>query len=129
MRKSDTQAFVNHLIVYTLALICFGGTVGMGTVWLRHQIATSADTVRDLESRIRTADRRIAEQHAAIESASNPAMLEYLNKKWNLGLQQATPAQVWHINADPVFTLAAKRNRELFNDGTEAVSFNVALRN
>ena len=36
MKKTDTHAFVNQLLVYTLVMICFSGSIGLGTVWLRH---------------------------------------------------------------------------------------------
>ena len=35
MNKSDTHAFVNQLLVYTLVMICFTGSVGLSTVWFR----------------------------------------------------------------------------------------------
>ncbi len=129
MKKSDTRAFVNQLLVYTLGMICFSGSIGMGTVWLRHQISQSANTTRVLDSRLREVERHIAEFNAEIERAQSPAMLEYLNQQWRLGLQQATPAQVTHVGTDPVRNLVAKRNREIFTDSPAAVRLNVALRN
>jgi hypothetical protein len=129
MKKSDTHAFVNQLLVYTLGLICFSGSVGMGTVWLRHRISESANAARVMESRIREVERHIDEYKAEIVAAQNPAVLEQLNRQWQLGLQRATPAQVVHVGADPVQTLAAKRNREIFTDSPAAVSVRLSLRN
>lgn len=129
MKKTDTHAFVNHLLVYTLVMIGFTGSIGIGTVWLRHQISQSANTTRVLDGRLREVERHIAEFTAEIERAQSPAMLEYLNQQWRLGLQQATPAQVMHVGTDPVRNLVAKRNREIFTDSPAAVRLNVALRN
>ncbi len=130
MHKSDNRAFVNQFLIYSLVgMLCFGGTVGMGTVWLRHQISESANAARLVENRIREIERHITEYRAEITRLQNPAELERLNREWRLGLQQATPAQVVHVGADPVRTLAAKRNRELFTDSPAAVTLNVAFRN
>lgn len=127
MKKSETHAFVNQLLVYTLVAIGCSGSIGVGTVWLRHQISLSANEAKNLEARINEVERHIAEKKTEVEAAQNPAMLEYLNQQWRLGLQQPTPQQVQHVAADPVMLLAAKRNRGLFSDGP-AVSFQVALK-
>jgi len=129
MKKTDNHAFVNQLLVYTLGLICFSGSVGMGTVWLRHRISESANAARVMDSRIREVERHIAEHKAEIERAQSPAVLEQLNRQWRLGLQQALPAQVVHVGTDPVRSLAAKRNRELFTDSPAAISVRLSLRN
>ncbi len=128
MKKTDTHAFVNQLLVYTLVMICFSGSIGLGTVWLRHQISLSANSARVLEARYNEVERHIAETKAAVESAQNPAMLEVLNKEWKLGLQRPTEQQVQRITVDPVRQLAAKRNREIFADSPAAISFQVALK-
>lgn len=130
MKKSETHAFVNQLLVYTLVVIGFSGSIGLGTVWLRHQISLSANAAKQLEARLNEVERHIAEKKTEIERAQSPAMLEYLNEHWQLGLQPPAPSQVQHIDADPVRLLAAKRNRALFADESEplAVSFQVALK-
>ena len=128
MQKSETHAFVNQLLVYTLVVIGFSGSIGLGTVWLRHQISLSANAAKTLEAQINEVERHITERKTEIEAARSPAMLEYLNKEWRLGLQRPTPQQVQHIATDPVMLLAAKRNRELFSDGPAAISFQVALK-
>lgn len=128
MKKSEPHAFVNQLLVYTLVVIGFSGSIGLGTVWLRHQISVTANTAKQLEARFNEVERHIREKEAEIARAESPAMLEYLNEHWQLGLQPPAPAQVQHIEADPVRLLAAKRNRALFADEPVAVSFQVALR-
>jgi len=130
MRNSTTQAFVNQLLVYTLVVIGCSGSIGLGTVWLRHQISLSANAAKQLEARLNVVERHIAEKKTEIERAQSPAMLEYLNEHWQLGLQPPAPGQVQHMNVDPVRLLAAKRNRALFADEAEsvAVSFQVGLK-
>lgn len=128
MKKSETHAFVNQLLVYTLVVIGFSGSIGLGTVWLRHQISLSANATKQLEARLNEVKRHILEKNAEIERAQSPAMLEYLNEQMKLGLQPPSPQQVQHIAGDPVQLLAAKRNRGLFPDEPVAVSFQVALK-
>ena len=128
MKKSETHAFVNQLLVYTLVVIGFSGSIGLGTVWLRHQISLSANSAKQLEARLNEVERHIAEKKTEIEKAQSPAMLEYLNEQWKLGLQPPSPQQVQHIAGDPVRLLAAKRNRGLFPDESVAISFQVALK-
>ena len=128
MKKSETHAFVNQLLVYTLVVIGFSGSIGLGTVWLRHQISLSANAAKQLEARINEVKRHIHEKDAEIEKAQSPAMLEYLNEQMKLGLQPPAPQQVQHIVGDPVRLLAAKRNRGLFPDEPVAVSFQVTLK-
>jgi len=128
MKKSETHAFVNQLLVYTLVVIGFSGSIGLGTVWLRHQISLSANATKQLEARLNEVQRHIDEKNTEIAKAQSTAMLEYLNEKWQLGLQPPSPQQVQHIVGDPVRLLAAKRNRGLFPDEPAAVSFQVALK-
>lgn len=128
MKKSETHAFVNQLLVYTLVVIGFSGSIGLGTVWLRHQISVTANATKQLEARLGEVRRHIAEKTVEIESAESPAMLELRNKQWALGLQPPAPAQIQHIDVDPVRYLAAKRNRALFADEPAAVSFQVVLK-
>jgi hypothetical protein len=128
MKKTETHAFVNQLLVYTLVVIGFSGSIGLGTVWLRHQISLSANAAKQLEARLNEVERHIAEKKTEIEKAQSPAMLEYLNDQMKLGLQPPSPQQVQHIAGDPVRLLAAKRNRGLFPDEPVAVSFQVALK-
>lgn len=128
MKKSETHAFVNQLLVYTLVVIGFSGSIGLGTVWLRHQISVTANTVKRLEARLAEVKRHSDEKEAEIGSAESPAMLELRNEQWQLGLQPPAPNQVQHIDIDPVRQLAAKRNRALFADEPVAVSFQVVLK-
>jgi hypothetical protein len=32
MNKSDRHAFVNQMLIYTLVMICFSGSIGMNTI-------------------------------------------------------------------------------------------------
>jgi hypothetical protein len=128
MKTSSTQAFVNHLLVYTLVLIGLGGSVGLGTVWLRHQISLTANATKVLDARIADLERRIEETTTAIETERDPQVLLRRNAEWKLGLVAPQPDQVVRVSEDSALRLAAKRNRLLFGDGAISVSFPVAVR-
>ena len=128
MHKHDNHAFVNQLLVYTLVMICFSGSIGLGTVWMRHQISATANSAKVLDSRCNEIERQINQMRAAVEREQDPAILKLRNDQWNLGLVQPAPQQINYLNEDPVMRLAAKHNRDLFNnDGPAAtVSFQLA---
>jgi hypothetical protein len=117
MNKSHSHAFVNQLLVYALVMICFTGSVGLGTVWLRHQISLAADRCKKIEAGIAELDRHLAETRAAIETEEGPDILKKRNIEWQLGLVPPTEAQVAErVGQDPGLRLVAKNNRGLFAD-------------
>lgn len=116
MDKRDSHAFVNQLLVYTLVMICFSGSIGLGTVWMRNQIAQTANRIRLLEARTNEAERHLAETNTMVAAEQSSAVLEKRNQQWRLGLVVPTEPQVIRIDRNAEERLAAKRNAELFND-------------
>jgi hypothetical protein len=127
MNKQATHAFVNQLLVYTLVMICFTGSVGLGTVWLRYQMSVTANRNKLLETRIAEVERHLAETTTEIETEQGPAMLQRHNTEWHLGLVQTKEARVSHVNEEVGIRLAAKRNQGLFSDvGVNPVVFHLS---
>jgi Tfp pilus assembly protein PilN len=127
-QPSGTQAFVNQFLVYALVAICGSTSIGLGTVWMRHQISLSANANKVLESQIAGLERRIEEADSAIASEQDPAVLNRRNAEWQLGLVAPAETQVRRVPDDVVMRLAAKHNRTLFGGEVPAtVSFRVAL--
>ena len=124
--KISNHAFVNQLLVYTLVMICFSGSIGLGTVWMRHQISLTANATKVLDARIAELDRRLDETKTVLEAEQDPVVLKHRNAEWHLGLVQPTADQIVRLPGDPVMRLAAKHNRGLFNDGVAPVT--VSLR-
>ncbi|MDB6168916.1 MAG: hypothetical protein JWM88_1780 [Verrucomicrobia bacterium] len=116
MNRTSNHAFVNHLLVYTLVMICFTGSIGLGTVWMRHQISLTANATKVLDARIAEMERRVNETTAVMEAEQDPAVLKRRNSEWRLGLVQPAPEQVVRVAGDPVMRLAAKRDRALYTD-------------
>lgn len=129
MKTTDTHAFVNQFLVCLLVTFCFSGSIGLGTVWMRHQISATANANRKLEAHIDDLKRRIDETETVIEGEQSSDVLRRRNAEWRLGLAPATETQVVRVTEDPVMRLAQRHNRDLFNDRAPVVSFTLAARN
>ena len=123
MNRSSNHAFVNQLLVYTLVMICFSGSIGLGTVWMRHQISLTANATKTLDARTVELSRRIEENTAKIEAEQDESVLRARNVAWHLGLVPQRPEQYVEITGDPALRLAAKNNsRAAFGDRAEFTS-------
>ncbi len=127
MKISSSQGFVNQLLVYTLVMIGFSGSIGLGTVWMRHQISVTANSTKLLEARMAEVERHLAETATAAETERDPSILLRRNREWRLGLVPPDRTQIVHVGEDPVMRLAAKRNRGLFGDAAPTISLPIAL--
>jgi hypothetical protein len=114
-------------MVYALVAIFGGASIGLGTVWMRHQISMVANTNKVLEATIAGLERRIEEADAAIASEQDPDVLIRKNDFWKLGLVAPAETQVRRVAEDPVLRLAALRNQTLFGERQATVSLHVVL--
>lgn len=126
MRPTSQHAFVNQFLVYTLLAMGLSGTIGLSTVWMRHQISLTANANRALDARIVEVQRHIAEATTAIEGEQDTATLLQRNSQWRLGLVPPSQAQVVHITEDAVNHLAVKRDRGLFGDTAVSITLPLA---
>lgn len=127
MKISSSHGFVNQLLVYTLVMIGFSGSIGLGTVWMRHQISVTANSTKILDARMAEVERHLAETITAAETERDPSVLLRRNVEWRLGLVPPDRTQIVHVSEDPVMRLAAKRNRGLFGDSAPTISLPIAL--
>lgn len=127
VQKRGARAFVNQFMVYALVAICGSASIGLGTVWMRHQISVAANANKALEASIADLERQIEETDAAIAAEQDPAVLNRRNAEWRLGLVPPAETQVRRVSEDPVARLAAIQNRKLFGDGPATVNLRVAL--
>jgi hypothetical protein len=126
-KKMKSRAFVNQFMVYALVAICGSASIGLGTVWIRHQISIAANANKVLEASIADLERRIEETDAAISAEQDPAVLNRRNVEWHLGLVAPEEVRVHRFPDDPVARLAAVQNRKLFGEGPATVNLRVAL--
>lgn len=118
---------MNQFMVYALVAICGSASIGLGTVWMRHQISVVANENKVIETSIADVERRIEEADAAIAAEQDPAVLARRNTEWHLGLVAPGETQVRRVSEDPVMRLASLRNRKLFGEAPATVNFRVAL--
>jgi len=117
MKPNSTHAFVNQLLVCTLVLVCATGGVGVGTVWLRHQISVSANASKALEAQLQTINRRLDIVNADVGREQSWEALMRRNDQWKLGLEIAQErTQIRRVNVDVAARLAAKRNGSFLTD-------------
>ena len=120
---SGTGAFVNQLVVYTLVLIVFTGSIGFGTVWLRHEISTAANRNKNLQAHVDDVKRHLDQLTAEIAAAQTPDALIRLDSSLRLGLDTPRQEQIEYVAADVEQRLAAKRNAGLFSAEVRPVTF------
>ncbi len=124
--KKNSQAFVNQIVVCLLVTICFGGTVGLGTVLMRHQISTTANLNRQLAAELTEMRRLISEKTAAIESEQHPELLRGLNTRMQLGLVPMNDVPLYNVTEDPVRRMVERANAGVFTDGPSSIRFDLA---
>lgn len=128
--SSSSHGFANQLLVCLLVTFGLGGSIGLGTVWMRHQISLIANHNRELATRITSVERRIAETTAEIEGEQGSEVLRRRNVEFRLGLAPASDQQVVRVTEEDMIRHAAMRNRDLFKDAAApSVKFTLALTN
>jgi len=113
MNKS-AHAFVNQLLIGTLVMICFSGSLGLGTVWLRQQISLEANRNKQLEAQLAEVNRHLDETTAAIAAEQSPDALLRRDAAWHLGLVPPREPQVMRVADDVEQRLTAKNRARLF---------------
>jgi hypothetical protein len=132
MRPPPSNSVVNRVVVLTLLLLVFSGTLGLGAVWVRQEIFSTANRVRVTQARIADVDRQLDEVTAGVATALSPATLLRRNETLRLGLAAPREEQVRRVEVSPELLLAAKRNREVFTvtnasfTGSAPVTFRLA---
>ena len=114
MKTFGTHAFVNQLVIGLVVTLGFGGTVGLGTVWMRHRVSVVADENAALQRQLVEVGRRITDLSALVEQAKSEDVLRSENESMHLGLVPMTLAQINPVPVDPVARLVARANRRIF---------------
>lgn len=109
--KKNSQAFVNQLLVCLLVTMTFGGTLGLGTVWMRHQISVTAKANRTLLAEINEVNRRSDDIEAIIRSEQRPELLRRANLEFRLGLVPMNEVQVVHVTENVAQRMVERANR------------------
>jgi hypothetical protein len=123
MQKSDVNAFINQVLIHTLVLFVFTGSIGLGTVWLRHEISLVANRNRKLQAGIAEVQQRIDECNAEIAAAQGADNLIRLNSQWRLGLVQPRPEQSEYATGPIEQWLLTQGGPELFTAEIQPVVY------
>jgi hypothetical protein len=131
MKTSDTHAFANQLLICLLVCISVGGSVGLGAVWMRHQISVTANANRRLVARVADIERNCDDTKALIAAAQDRDVIRRRNDEWHLGFSPVKDNHLVRVNEDPVARLMTRNNRELLpaDRVLPAFSFTVAVKN
>ena len=109
--KQNSQAFVNQLLVCLLVTMTFGGSIGLGTVWVRHQISVTAKANRALLAEITEVNRRSDDIEAQIRSEQRPELMRRLNLEFRLGLAPMNEVPTVHITENVNQRMVERANR------------------
>jgi len=129
--KTNSSAFVHQLVLCVLVTFAVAGSTGLGTVWMRHQISTTANTNRLLAAELTRIERLIDEKKTLIETEQAPEKLRTLNTGMRLGLVPMSEVHVEHVTENTADRLAQRAGRFLDTDRAAAkppVSIQFALR-
>jgi len=125
--RTNNHAFINQFFLCTLFTICFSGSIGLGTVWMRHQISLTANANKVLEA----APRRIGpstSRKRLPRSRSSKRLRSWNNATCAWGYPWLRPV-VQDVRENPTLHLASKASRGLLTDRVVPVSFRLASRN
>jgi hypothetical protein len=114
--KNTTHGFVNQILLCLLVTIGFGGSIGVGTVWMRHQISATAKRNGELATEFKRLERLIDEKKTVIETEQAPDKLRTLNSVMRLGLVPMNEVPVWLVTENTTQRMAARANRDVLGD-------------
>ena len=128
--KNSSRAFVNQLLVCLLVTMTFGGSLGLGTVWVRHQISLTAKANRALLAEISEINRRSDDIEALIRSEQRPELLRQLNLEFRIGLAPMNEVPIVHVTDNVTQRMVERASRWSNPErvGLEPVTFRVAQR-
>lgn len=112
MKPPPPSALVNKIVILTLGLLLFSGTLGLGAVWVRQEIFATANRSRVIEGELADVTRKIDEVRAQVATAESVASLLDLNRALGLALASPRELQVVRVDRDPVVELSRKRAAE-----------------
>lgn len=112
MKPPPPNALVNKVVVLTLGLLLFSGSLGLAAVWVRQEIFATANRSRVLEGELADVIRKSDEVRAQVATAESVASLLDRNRQLGLALAAPRELQVVRVDRDPVVELSRKRAAE-----------------
>ena len=113
--RRPSVSLLNRVLLWSFLLLVYAGAIGFGTVWLRHQIALSANENKVIERRILEIERVLSQVNAELAVALSPDYLITRNRELDLRLARPTEGQIIRVPDEVGMRMAVKRNEELFS--------------
>ena len=114
--KRNSQAFVNQLLICLLVTMMGSGSIGVGTVWLRHQNSLTAKANSALVARFAEVERRNDEVNTLIQGEMRPDLLRRRNVEMGLGLVPMNELRIIPVRENITDRMVERANRGLFTD-------------
>lgn len=115
--KSPAQSLYVYKIATLVVLILFiAAAGGLGLLWMRQEISASAARIRNVETRLAEANRRLQYVNVKIAEATTPETLK--RRATELGLGLVPPVR------DQVVRLEASRRNFATTEGATAIAAN-----
>jgi hypothetical protein len=124
--KPTSRAFVNPVVFCLILSIGGVGGVGLGVVWLRHQISTTANNIRNLEAQKAAIERLITAKSAVVASEQRPDLLRQANEAFNLGLVPMSDVTIFNESSERAIRGLVERSTRDLLEQPPVVAFKLA---
>ena len=124
--KTTSRAFVNPLVVCLLFTIGLGGSAGLGVVWMRHQISTTANNIRSLDAQKAAIERLISEKSAVVASEQRSDLLRKANEEFRLGLVPMSDVTIFQESSERAIRGLVERSTRDLKDRPPVVALKLA---
>ncbi len=114
--KKNSQAFVNQLLICLLVTMMASGSIGLGTVWLRHQNSLTAKANSALVARLVEVERRNDEMKTLVQGEMRPDLLRRRNVEMGFRFVPLNELQIFPVRENITDRMVERANRGLFTD-------------
>lgn len=98
--KNNVSSLLNRIIALAVVLFVLVGAFGLTTVYMRHQIANTANEIKSIERKLVIEKRRLAEMGAELTRMTTRSALKDLNQKYAFGLGIPREDQVIRVSVN-----------------------------
>ncbi|MES2697878.1 MAG: hypothetical protein V4773_30735 [Verrucomicrobiota bacterium] len=124
--KKNSQAFADPFVALLILSVSLMGSVGIGMVWMRHQISTTANRSQALVVQRTEIERLITEKSAEVASAQRPDLLRNLNEQHRLALVPMSDVPVFTESSETAVRGLVQRASFELMEPVPAVTIRIA---
>ncbi|MEO6246224.1 MAG: hypothetical protein ABIQ12_12390 [Opitutaceae bacterium] len=114
--QKNSRAFVNQLVICLLVAMLASGSIGVGTVWLRHQNSMTAKANSALVARLAQIERRSDELKTLIQGEMRPELLRRRNVSMRLDLVPMNELLIFQVRENIIERMGERAYRGLISD-------------